>query len=182
MLPDLVVAEGVVWKRILEEVLEESHVLHGEKGYLVFRLDVTNSRYQLSRAHSHYAQVDFADLVYYLWCHRIFTLQFPLYTMTTGRTSLLTLGCRTGQLKLPRWKGISVSDVTTLIRLFLQLKQPLRDLKWPLLSSFFFCTEGLVTTSKGAIAMGLRGTMACCGELDRVADDDDSPAEFSLPR
>lgn len=72
--------------------------------------------------------------------------------------------------------------MTTLIRLFLQLKQPLRDFKWPLLSSFFFCAGGLVTAPKGAIAMGVRGTMACCGELDSVADDDDSPAEFSVPR
>lgn len=71
--------------------------------------------------------------------------------------------------------------MSTLIRLFLQLKQPLRDLKWPLLSSFFL-TGALVTALKGAIAMGLRGTTACCGEFDRVADDDDSPAEFSAPR
>lgn len=71
--------------------------------------------------------------------------------------------------------------MTTLIRRFLQLKQPLRDLKCPLLSSFFF-TGALVTAFKGAIAMGMRGTMLCCGEFDMVADDDDSPAEFSALR
>lgn len=41
MRPDFIVAKGMVGKRVLEEMLEESHVLHGEKGYLVFRLDAT---------------------------------------------------------------------------------------------------------------------------------------------
>lgn len=76
----------------------------------------------------------------------------------------------------------SGSFVTTLIRLFLQLKHPLRDLKCPLLSSFFFFTGSLATAPKGAIGMGPRGTTACCGEFDRVADDDDSPAELSALR
>lgn len=68
--------------------------------------------------------------------------------------------------------------MTTFIRLFLQLKQPLRDLKWPLLSAFFF-TRALVTVFEGAIGTGARGATASFGEFDRVADDDDSPAEFS---
>lgn len=72
--------------------------------------------------------------------------------------------------------------MTTLIRLFLQLKQPLRDLKCPLLSSFFFFKGSLVAGPRGAMGMGLRRTTACCGELDRVADDDDSPAELSALR
>lgn len=42
--PDSVVPEWVVGKRVLEEVLEEAHVLHGEKGYLVFRLDAANPK------------------------------------------------------------------------------------------------------------------------------------------
>lgn len=41
--PDPVVAEWMMGERVLEEVLEEAHVLHGEKGYLVFRLDAANS-------------------------------------------------------------------------------------------------------------------------------------------
>lgn len=39
-----------------------------------------------------------------------------------------------------------------------------------------------MTAFNGAIAMGLRGITACCGEFDSVADDDDSPAEFSALR
>lgn len=39
MRPDCVVTKGMVGERVLEEVLKEAHVLHGEKGYLVFRLD-----------------------------------------------------------------------------------------------------------------------------------------------
>lgn len=78
-------------------------------------------------------------------------------------------------------KGNRETVVLTLIRLFLQLKQPLRDLKWPLLSSFFL-GGALVTAFNGAIAIGLCGTTACCGEFDMVADDDDSAAEFSALR
>lgn len=44
MCPDSVVAEWMVGERVLEEVLEEAHVLHGEKGYLVFRLDAANPK------------------------------------------------------------------------------------------------------------------------------------------
>lgn len=64
------------------------------------------------------------------------------------------------------------------MRLFLQLKQPLRDLKCPLLSSFFFLA-GLATGPSGAIGIGPRRTMACCGEFEQAADEDDSPAELS---
>lgn len=71
--------------------------------------------------------------------------------------------------------------MNTLIRLFLQLKQPLRDLKCPLLSSFFFVT-GLESALKGAIGMGPRRRTACCGEFDWAADEDDSPAELSALR
>lgn len=78
-------------------------------------------------------------------------------------------------------KRIRETVELTLIRLFLQLKQPLRDLKWPLLS-IFFLGGALVTAFNGAIAIGLCGTTACCGEFDRVADDDDSPAEVSALR
>ena len=71
--------------------------------------------------------------------------------------------------------------MATLIRLFLQLKQPFRDLKCPLLSSFFFFT-GLVSVVRGAIGMSPRRTMACCEEFDTAADEDDSPAELSALR
>lgn len=42
MCPNSIVAEWMVWERVLKEVLEEAHVLQGEKGYLVLRLDAAN--------------------------------------------------------------------------------------------------------------------------------------------
>lgn len=44
MSPYCVVAKGVMGERVLEEVLKEAHVLHGEKGYLVFRLVLNSSK------------------------------------------------------------------------------------------------------------------------------------------
>lgn len=49
MRPDCVVTKGVVGERVLEEVLKEAHVLHGEKGYLVFRLDAIMSKVSYPR-------------------------------------------------------------------------------------------------------------------------------------
>lgn len=50
MCPYSVIAEWMVRERVLEEMLEEAHVLHGEKGYLVFRLDAAS--YKISSPQS----------------------------------------------------------------------------------------------------------------------------------
>jgi hypothetical protein len=121
--------------------------------------------------------------MYYLWHGWVFAFQFPLYAMATGGMGLLTLEFRARSAEgTAGWDNEAQETlVATLIRLFLQLKQPFRDLRWPLLSSFFFFT-GLEIVVRGAISIGARRAMACPGEFDRAADEDDSSAELSVPR
>lgn len=90
MCPDSVVAKGMVGERVLEEVLKEAHVLHAEKGYLVFRL-LPSTQILVTSVRPRIMSLGSADLVYYLRDNWVFALQLPLYTMTTGRMSLLTL-------------------------------------------------------------------------------------------